>query len=274
MQRAYQLSNVPFCIRFHSAEIAAVFRLVLGHMEITPLSPVKNFFEVATEGNSYILCKDGTEVGRETSPDSLRHSLLFEISKISYPHMDWLIFMHAGAIADGRRCIVFPGLPGCGKSTLVAALIHNGFRYVAEDIVPMSVGLSVAPVPVRLCIREGGWLALRQEFPDIQALSGGRRWAHDSGYMTLPSCPDGFPPHLPVHCLVFPEYAPGRTLEITPISGEEVLARLIRTGAWFDEALDDGKVEALLRWIQDTPAYQLCYSALKDAVASVRKLLS
>ena len=272
-QKAYRLSDIPFCIRFYSAEIAAIFRSVLGHVEV-PLSPlVKTVFEVSSEGSRYVLKKDGNEIGRESSPTGLRHSLIVEITRSSYPQMDWLIFMHAGAIADGQRCIVFPGVAGCGKSTLVAALMYAGFRYVAEDLVPMSRGFSVAPIPARLCIRDGGWLALRREFPEIQALRDSRRRKNGSKYITPPPCPHGLPPHLPVHCLVFPDYAPGQELEISSISSEAALARLVQTGAWFEKNMDDAAVEALLSWIQVTPAYQLRYAALGDAVTSVRKLL-
>ena len=272
VEKAYRLSDVPFRIRFYAAEIAAIFRLVLGHLEV-PLSPhIETVFEVSAEDSCYVLTKDGDEIGRESSPNALRHLLVFEIAKVSYPRMDWLIFMHAGAIADGQRCIVFPGVPGCGKSTLVAALIHAGFRYVAEDLVPVSREFGVVPVPARLCIRNGGWLALLREFPEIQALPDSGR-ENGSKYVTPPPCAEILPPHLPVHCLVFPDYSPGRALEISSISSEYALARLVQTGSWFEKNMDDSAVEALLHWIQVTPAYQLCYAALGDAVTAVRSLL-
>lgn len=273
-RHSYRLSGIPFSISFHSADIESIIQCVLGHLENTGPDDSRCHFEVFIENDSYCLKKDGIEVGRETSPHSLRHILIFEIAKASYPDLEWLIFLHAGAVNDGNRCVVLPGLPVCGKSTLTATLIQKGFGYSAEDIVPLSRRDGrVAPVPTRLCLREGGWQAFSREYPGVQALPGGSRWGKTVRYLTPPKTVDGKPHSLPVHCLVFPEYTPGQSAKISPLSSEETLMRLIQTGAWFRAALDATLIEELLHWIRKTPAYQLHYENLKEAVVEIDNLL-
>jgi hypothetical protein len=273
-RHCYSLSNVPFCISFHSVEIESIIQCVLGHLEISVSGDSRCNFEVLIENNSYCLQKDGIEVGRETSPHSLRHTLIYEIAKAGYPDMDWLIFMHAGAVNNGKRCIVLPGQPGCGKSTITAALIQKGYDYSAEDIVPLSRhDLGVAPVPTRLCLREEGWQAFNREYPGIKALPGSSRWGKPLRYLTPPKTMNRDSYNLPVHCLVFPEYKPGQSAQISPLSSEETLVRLIQTGAWFSTTLNAAIIKELLLWIQTTPAYQLRYENLKEAASVINDLL-
>jgi hypothetical protein len=273
-ERTYLLSDVPFRIRFHSEVVAAIFDLVLGHLEAPASTIPSRVFEVLVEETCYRLLLDNIEVGRETSPRALRHALVYEIAKISYPKSEWLIFLHAGAASIGKRCIVLPGLPFCGKSTLTAALVQEGFRYIAEDIVPVSLELVVAPVPARLCLREGGWRALRQEYPNVQALPGGLRWSQELRCITPSPGRENSPQKLPVHCLVFPEYIAGQACELNPISSEEVLARMIQAGAWFEDPVSEARLEELLGWIQATPGYHLRYGGLREAISSIRSLLN
>jgi len=272
-QRTYRLSGIPFGIRFHSTEIEAILQSVLGHVEEPAATAPSHHFEVLIDGEVYCLRRDGIEVARETLPHSIRHALVFEIAKISYPELRWLIFLHAGAIRDGEGCVLLPGLPGCGKSTLTAALVHRGFQYVAEDIVPISrKGHLVAPVQTRIWLREGGWQALSREIPELQALPGSPRWGREVRYLTPPGIQRSLPDHLPVRCLAFPEYLPGQPPRISPLSAEDTLARLIQTGAWFGDSIDDTQIEELLDWIQATPSYQLRYGTFQDAISAIRSL--
>ena len=272
--RVYRLSDIPFCIRFHSAETEEMLQFALGHMEVPPAVAPRHDFEVLIEGASYVLRKDGIEAGRENAPHSIRHRLLYEIARISYPDLEWLIFMHGGAVGDEECCAVLPGTTGCGKSTLTAALMQSGFRYVAEDIVALSRNsLRVAPVPTRLCLRAGGWSALCAEFPGLYSPLVTRRWGREVRYLTPP--PDGAAAThgLPVHCVIFPEFVQGEATQPVRISAEETLARLIQTGAWFTDSLDETLIGELIRWIHATPGYQLKYGRLSEAVSSIRELL-
>jgi hypothetical protein len=270
----YDLTKVPFSILFQSAEIEAILGSVLGHLEVNSNASPDHIFEVQVTQTGYMLIKDGIEIARETQPHSIRHALVYEIARISYPDAKWLVFTHAGAVSDGTRCILMPGLPGCGKSTLTTALVLEGLCYVSEDIVPISrKPWSVAPVPIRICLREGGYLALEREYPEIQTVCGGSRYGQQLRYFTPPVIRERFPSHLPVHALVFPEFVQGHKAQLKPISHEDKLARLIQTGAWFGDSLNAGTIEELLDWIQSIPGYEICYGDLKGAIHIIRDLL-
>jgi hypothetical protein len=65
----------------------------------------------------------------------------------------------------------------------------------------------------------------------------------------------------------------GQAPQLIPLSVETKLARLVQTGAWFGDSLDDGRIKELLEWIQSMPGYQLHYGSTHDAVAAIKGLL-
>jgi hypothetical protein len=59
--------------------------------------------------------------------------------------------LHAGAVARGDRALVLSGLPGCGKSTVAAALERRGWTLASDNLVTVSAaGVWPLPEPVRL----------------------------------------------------------------------------------------------------------------------------
>ncbi len=272
-RRAYALTDSTVEVDFRSAEIESILQAVLGHLEIPQCETCNRHFEVRIDGDRYSLTKDGVEVAREQSPHRLRHALVYEIARTSYPDAEWLVFLHAGSVSDGKRAIVMPGTPCCGKSTLTAALTLEGFRYCCEDIAPVSRrSWQIFPVATRICLREGGWDALSRQYPGLRPTEGGRRWGKQLRYLSPPS---GLKPGpAPIRCIVFPEYAADLQFELSPISGEEKLTRLIQTGAWFGDSLNREWIEELLQWVEATPGYRLRYPNTRKAIAAIGELLS
>jgi hypothetical protein len=274
LQRTYAFSDVAFSIKFHSSEIESIIHCVLGHCEVQASARLLDSFDIIVEDSGYRLNKNGIEVAHESSPHSFRHALVYEAAKSSYPGSQWMIFLHAGAVSNGTRCILMPGVPGCGKSTLTAALTLDGLHYLCEDIAPVSrKPWSVASVRTRICLREGGWQALKQKYPALNAINGGLRWGKRLRYITPPQ--NGTDPaKVPIHSIVFPEYVPGIALDFSPLSCEEKLVRLIQTGAWFSDPQDEDRIKELLAWIEATPGYHLRYHNSEEAIASIKRLLS
>jgi hypothetical protein len=272
-RRTYALSNVIFRIDFYSVEMEAIMQAVLGHLEHPESRAYDHSFEVLIDRTEYCLKKNDIEVGREKNPHRLRHELVYEIAKSSYPDSEWLVFLHAGAISDDKHCILLPGNPFCGKSTLTASLTLEGLHYICEDIAPIARrSWSVCPVQTRICLREGGWRVLSQQHPGIKSVQGGRRWRKQLRYLTPPKALKQS--QFSVHCIVFPEYIPDQTFQFTPISSEDKLTRLIQTGAWFGDSLNQEWIEELLEWIESTPGYQLRYQNTQEAVDAIRNLLA
>lgn len=49
-----------------------------------------------------------------------------------------MTFVHSGVVEFDRRAIVFPGKSRYGKSTMVAALVEAGCRYLSDEYAVIS----------------------------------------------------------------------------------------------------------------------------------------
>ncbi len=53
--------------------------------------------------------------------------------------------IHAGAIHDGTKGVIFPGKSGAGKSTLTAWLLTRGFGYLSDELIMLSADGRITP---------------------------------------------------------------------------------------------------------------------------------
>jgi hypothetical protein len=59
-------------------------------------------------------------------------------------------FVHAGVVSWQNRAVVIPGQPGAGKTTLTAALVRAGARYLSDEFAPIDERGRVHPFPKSL----------------------------------------------------------------------------------------------------------------------------
>lgn len=69
----------------------------------------------------------------------------------AYPMFEWglnwcishqahqYLILHAAVIERNRQAVVMPGAPGCGKSTLCAALVQRGWRLLSDELALISI---------------------------------------------------------------------------------------------------------------------------------------
>jgi len=65
-----------------------------------------------------------------------------------------LLFLHAAALEQHCRAALLVAPSGTGKSTTAWALTNNGFRYLSDELAPISLAtLQVHPYPHALCLK-------------------------------------------------------------------------------------------------------------------------
>ena len=70
-------------------------------------------------------------------------------------HHPDLLFIHAGAVEWHGAGVVVPGRSYSGKSSLVAALLEAGARYLSDEFAPLDRDGNVHPYPRHLSLRDG-----------------------------------------------------------------------------------------------------------------------
>ena len=274
--RSYQLLTTSFRLHYGTAAQEAVVHPILAHLEVaaTPTAR-RTVVELVWCAGEHLLLVDGRCQQRcaelnELAPLVKRTLLVDAIDGCSS-----LLSIHAGVVRSPRGCLLLPAAAGSGKSSLTAALIRAGFVYLSDEVALLEEEtLRVRPVPISLCVKEGGWDLLAPRYPELRDLAVHHRW-DDKNVRYLNPPPESLDPESekshPVRWIVFPRYTPGAETALRPLPRVEALHRLLVQCA-SPTPLDQAKVASLVRWIDDLPCFDMPMSSLDEAVGLLDRL--
>ena len=181
--------------------------------------------------------------------------------------------LHAAAASDHRGTLVLPAAQEHGKSTLVAALVSRGWRYVSDEVVAVEVAdpRRVRAFPRSISLDRGSWPLLPALEPTVETAARPylpSQWqvpVHRIGTV------EDDPP--PLTALVFPRLAddPDGT-SASRLAPFEVLRRLL--GCCFTvEGTPSSNLRTLSNVAQTIPAYELPVDNLDTAVRAINDVL-
>lgn len=177
-------------------------------------------------------------------------------------------------MSDGHTYLVLAESGGSGKSTLTAALLARGFRYLSDDVAPLEQGSGHAvPVPICLNLKPGSVPILAGIYPELPNLPAWRSSDRTLRFLPPPAFAQRRPDRAyPVAALVFPRYRLNAGLKLDPLDPVSVLTRLVESDTRLDRPLNPAKIGELCAWIEATPAYALRYGDLAAAVETLATL--
>ncbi len=278
----YRLLGTIFEVGFARAGWAGLVHPALAHLAAPAASEggALRLDIVPEPGGGIRLLRNGEACGTCADPEGLAPLVKGEIWAQAVNRQDGVLLgLHAGVVAQGGGALLLPGASGSGKSTLTALLVAAGFTYFSDEIALLRDGdLQVIPVPLPLCVKQGGVEPLLAGFP---ALAEARfHWRADGKRVTyLPPPPSSLPPPgraCPVRAVVFPRYAPGKgeaasCERLAALAAlERLLAECLRVGG----RLDVARIGALVRWIGATPCFALRYAHSTQGLDGIRRILA
>jgi hypothetical protein len=213
---------------------------------------------------------DGTRRTLGTSADGALVATLSALTELGCRPAERLLVIHGAGLVqpDGRGLLlVAPG--GSGKSTLAAALDAAGFGLLSDDVVPVTLDGDLLGLGLPLCLKAGSWPVLAARRPELAQARTVQRLGQPVRY--LPPCtPAPAGPVTPA-CVLLSRYQPGRAPTLRPVAPDDLLAGLLAAEAVIRD-LTQAKLEALARWVQAVPAWELTYPDLDRALALIADL--
>jgi hypothetical protein len=278
VERRYRLLDTVALMRFALPGQAEAVDAALGHLafdgsaEPTILIDIQAaVFGSRGSVRSYIYC-DGRPVQFTTGLFRLAPEVKFLIWQQAVERFDFLFYIHAGAVGVGDRCVLLPAAAGSGKSSLTAALVHRGYRYLSDEVALIQpTTFRVPPVPLAVCVKSTGWNVMSRYFPQIRKLMSHQRMDGKDIRYIPPAAADLQQSAAQVSHIVFPRYDANATTEIRPIARSVALTRMM-SECWACGRLDRANVEELIRWIGQIDCYELPFASLEDAADLVEQV--
>jgi hypothetical protein len=277
VERHYGMLSSRIAIGFSSKAQLHVVHPVLEHLAIESDDDLlaSTCIDILESADGFLLYRDGQLLARCDAIDALAPAVKSAIWTTVLRDHRYFLDIHAGVVSDGKACLLLPAPPGSGKSTLTAALVHAGYEFFSDEIALLEdATLDVFPVPLALCIKDGGIAALADRYPVLRSLPIHRRGdGKRVAYMTPPADRRASDERARrVVLLVFPRFVSGAATDLRLIPAAEALQCLTGQCMAVRERLNVHRVERLVRWIAAMPCHALTYGSTDGAVEAVAAL--
>lgn len=184
------------------------------------------------------------------------------------------LLLHAGVVEFEGRGIVFPAMPGSGKSTLTAAVALRGFRLLSDEfgVVRLSDGM-LLPLLKTVGLKNESIDVIERFAPE--AVIGPRFHKTRKGTVAhlAPSEAAVAARHTPARpaLVVFPRYNPNVELRLERVLKSRAFGRLA-VNSFNYEILGPEGFDAVSRLVQTCDCHQLEYRDLDSAIAALKTL--
>ncbi|MGK7867622.1 hypothetical protein [Falsiroseomonas sp. E2-1-a20] len=173
--------------------------------------------------------------------------------------------LHAAALLQGGRMLLFSGRPGAGKTTLALALAGPGFGFAGDDLVLLAADGRATGVPFAPAVKPGAWDLLAAARPDIGEAPVFRRPDRKRVRYPLPQALVPSRPH-PIGWLLRLDRRPGAKASLTPVDPPTALRWMLQDAYAEGRVLTPAGFEALRLALRPAQVHRLTYSRLEDAM--------
>ena len=182
-----------------------------------------------------------------------------------------LLILHAGVVERDGFALVMPALPGSGKSTLTAALSLRGWRLLSDEFGAFDLQRRVfRPALKPVALKNNSIGVIRAFEPGVEL---GPEFAK-TRKGTVAHLAPGLPSVLRVHepalpgAVVLPRWQAGAATRLEPVQTQMAFSSLA-FNAFNYVVCGAAGFEAVVSLSQNCPAWQLIYSDLDDALATL-----
>ena len=270
-KRMHCVLDETFEIRYFGDTLPEYVEPWLRHWQCPPGALPRHQLDVYQVGAEYCVSGPGFPPLGHLFPERLKSLVAGRLIQACVPAADLFAILHAGAVGDGRHCVLLAGVSGAGKSTLTAALVQSGLSYLGDDLIPFNQRTGCAlPFPTAFSLKEGSWETVSRFCPELASQPAFQHEGQQVRYLPLASTVPAS--GLPVCGMIFPRYLPGAATQLRPIGAATAFQRLLSSCSWLRPPVSLDDFEGFLGRLEQLPCCELEYSALDEAVSLIREV--
>ena len=188
-----------------------------------------------------------------------------EVIKASEPSY---VLLHAAAAAHNGIGTIFPAGMEAGKTTLVAGLLREGWKYLTDEAAALDPEtLEIQPFAKPLSIDKGSWTVLADFEPSLDVATSRfieKQWQVNPGLHLA----DAHSKPVPAGLVIFPQYLRGAATTIEEIPAVEGLLEAMRQTFNFHFS-GRRNLEVLADLVRRVGCYRLTVGDLQSACRAV-----
>lgn len=273
-ERVYQFGGKIFSVSYESERLEQWLHPMLVHLEAKNKSAISFQYELLNFNGKVVFRegKNGTGLLFENKSLHLADQILLHIANKLFDKSqnDWLMTVHASAVTNRKKTVIFTAASGSGKTTLAALLLHKGYELVADDLVLIDKHQRAYGFPSALSVKQGAVKALQTIYPELGEkekiqLSPDKQVR----YLATDSFKNPKVEVYPVREVVFVDYNPKIDFKLTELSCFEGIQAFLEQADISSEAM---YAQAFLDWACAASFYRLSYNNKDLAMDAITKI--
>lgn len=182
-------------------------------------------------------------------------------------HAHQYLQFHAAGLAKDNVMVLMPAPPGSGKSTLTAALMHQDWQLLSDEIVLLRPDtLEAVPLTRPINLKNNSISLLKECFPDTYISDSCTDTAKGMVALMAPSLQSLKKQrlyHRPTH-IIFPKYAADTALKVETLSAAAAGIELMRNSFNY-HMLGESGFDTLVSVLRGCQCLSVSYSRFEDA---------
>lgn len=273
--RHYNFGDKEIIFSYESRLLEHYLHPLISHFETSEQGSGYPHFELFALNGQIVFRFNGEVKGMWTNVESHLVKGMIFMYLINVMHnradADWLMTVHASAITNGKKTILFSAAPGSGKTTIAALLQARGYRLISDDFVPVDrLTLCAWPFPIAMSVKEGSMELLAPILPglaqkDLNFISPEKRVR----YLAPSNFRDVMKEIHPVRKFIFVHYDTSVDFRLVKLDHINAIKQLLQQ-AWI--APVPGNPSILLERLSHISFYELTYSDNQKALDSITNL--
>lgn len=268
----YSINGKWICFRFETKLYEYYLHPLLQHLETETPKTESILFELFEYNNQIVLrCNQHIKgIWKKEETHLLKGMVFLQILNAAYEKNDndWMAIIHASAVTNGEKTIVFTASPGSGKSTIAALLMQKGYALVSDDFVPIErFSRQVFPFPAAMSVKEGANELLSALYPELLKQSALLKSTTNKMVKYLPIEGKALPGKIKE--TIFIKYDPAIDFEWELVPRADALKMLLDETWTAPSAVN---ASCFLDWYCGISCYRLTYSNNEKALEFIAKL--